>query len=804
MSLYRFAGTIGTLVLALATLNALPVYAADTTQSAAQNTVLPRPTESFKGKLAPTESDSTSSFPVQLKAPAGAPNILLVMTDDVGFASASTFGGPIPTPNLDRLAAHGLKYNQFHTTAICSPSRAALLTGRNHHAVGTGMLADVASPYPGYTMTIPRSAATVARVLRDNGYNTAMFGKDHNVPGNQRSAAGPFEQWPSERGFEHFYGFIAGDTDQWRPSLYDGKTPVDGSRRPANYILDRDLADHTIEWLHNQKAAAPDKPFFIYYAPGSPHAPHQAPADWIAKFRGKFDQGWDRQREESFARQKALGIIPATTDLVPRPAEIPAWDSLSAEEKRINARYMEVFAGMLAFQDAQIGRLLDELERMGISDNTLIAFIEGDNGAAAEGGPKGTLNEIYHLSVAGAKDEDPQWLARHLDLMGGPKTFEAYPIGWAFALNTPFPWLKQVASHLGGTRNGLVISWPDRIKAHNEVRTQYHHIIDVMPTLLEAAQVQAPTMVDGIAQQRIDGTSMVYSFDAANAPSQRTTQYYEIMGSRGIYHDGWLANTTPRNLPWNIAQIRTGSDTSTYQWELYDLTTDFSQAHNLAAAQPERLQQMQAIFDEEARRNNVYPIHDSSAQTRGMKMMRATGSFRSNYVYWGPNIRLPLMASPPIFNLPFSLTAEIDIPKSGATGVIAAAGSFFGGWSFYLKDGKPIAYAAASHLPGEQYRVAASKPLAAGPNSLRFDFAPEKDGGVVTITVNGNEVARQSIASYPHMMAGTSETFDIGRDSNSPVSEDYAHEGVFSGEIKKVEVKLKMPSAAAQAPAAPK
>ena len=401
MRISRFAVRIGTLVLALSAIIAVQAQAQaqDAAVAADRGSVLPHPAEPFNGTLAPTERDSTPSFPVTVKAPAGAPNILLLMTDDVGFASASTFGGPVPTPNLDRLAAQGLKYNRFHTTAICSPTRAALLTGRNHHAVGTGTLADIASPYPGYTMMIPRSAATVARVLRDNGYNTAMFGKDHNVPPNQRSAAGPFEQWPTARGFEQFYGFVAGDTDQWRPALYDGTTPADGSRRPADYILERDLADRAIEWLHNQKAAAPDKPFFIYYAPGSAHAPHQAPADWIARFRGKFDQGWDRLREETLARQKALGIVPANTDLVPRPAEIPAWDGLSAEEKRVYARYMEVYAGMLAFQDAQFGRLLDEIARMGIADNTLVVFIEGDNGGSGEGGANGSLNEVAKLSL---------------------------------------------------------------------------------------------------------------------------------------------------------------------------------------------------------------------------------------------------------------------------------------------------------------------------------------------------------------------------------------------------------------------
>lgn len=795
MSLSRFVTGIGGLLLALSA-SASAAVQAPAVSTAAQGHVLPHPATPFNGRLEPTERDSTTVFPEKVRAPAGAPNILLVMTDDVGFASASTFGGPIPTPNLDRLAARGLKYNQFHTTAICSPTRAALLTGRNHHAVGTGTLVDVPSPYPGYAATIPRSAATVARLLRDNGYNTAMIGKDHNVPGSQRSPAGPFDQWPTGRGFEYFYGFIAGDTDQYRPALFENTVPVDGSARPADYILDRDLVDRTIGWVHNQQAAAPDKPFFIYYAPGTAHAPNQVPAQWIAKFRGQFDQGWDRVREEALKRQKALGVVPADTALVPRPPELPAWDILSRDQKRIYARYMEVYAASLAFHDAQFGRLLDELERMGIADNTLIAFIEGDNGGAAEGGPTGTLNEIAAMSLPGdIAREDPKWLAQHLEKLGGPDSYQAFPAGWAFAMNTPFPWLKQIASHLGSVRNGLVMAWPARIKAQGELRTQYHHVIDVMPTLLEAAQVPLPETVDGIPQQRVDGISMVYSFDAPAVPSARRTQYYEVNGNRAIYHDGWLANTTPRNMPWHFAQSREVSDITTYAWELYDLRTDFNQSNNLAATQPDKLKEMQLLFDQEARRNNVYPIQDSDAHSRGMKMAQAMGSFRSNYVYWGPDIRLPLFAAPPIFFMPFSIEAELEIPKGGANGVIIAAGSQFGGWSFYLKDGKPVAYAAALHLPGQQHRVAADKPLASGSNNVRFEFAPTGKGGVVTIAVNGKEVARQTIPSYPHMMAGTSETFDVGRDSASPVSAEYQHEGVFTGEIRRVEVQMKRPAA---------
>jgi arylsulfatase A-like enzyme len=781
--------------LLLAALPILPVHAQETVAAVPDGSVLPRPPQTFKGKLAPTEQASTQSHPSRVEAPAGAPNILLVMTDDVGFAASSTFGGPIPTPNLDRLAARGLKYNEFHTTAICSATRASLLTGRNHHAVGTAALADVSSPYPGYTTRIPKTAATLARILRDNGYNTAMFGKHHNVPTEEQTAAGPFDQWPTGWGFEYFYGFVGGDTNQWQPALYQGISPVDGSHRDSRYILERDLTDHAIDWLHGQKAAAPDKPFFIYYAPGTSHAPHQAPADWIAKFRGKFDQGWDQLRAESLARQKAMGIVPADTDLAPRPKEIPAWDGLSADEKQVNARYMEVYAGMLAYQDAQFGRLLDEIERMGIADNTLVVFIEGDNGASGEAGPKGTLNELVHLQSSAANPQDnSQWLAQNLDIMGGPKTYECYPVGWALALDTPFPWLKQIASHLGGVRNGLVISWPRRIKAHGELRTQYHHVTDILPTLLDAADIKAPTRVDGISQQRIDGTSMTYSFDAPTAQSPHHTQYYEMMGNRGIYHDGWLANTTPRNLPWTIAGPRPGSDVTTYNWELYDLRTDFSQTHDLSAKEPLRLKQMQALFDVEARRNNVYPIQDSSLGFRAMRWMRAAGPLRTHYVFWGKGIRLPGTSAPPIFALPFSIEADVEVPQDGANGVIVAAGSLFGGWSFYLEDGRPVAYAAVTQFPGQQFRVAAEKSLAPGPNKLRFEVGAAGPGGVLKIFVNGAQVAQGDLPMRPRTLAGLGETFDIGRDSNTPVSGEYQNEGVFTGEIEKVVVDLTPPA----------
>lgn len=779
---------------ALACLALVLASASWSAPQAPERTALPAVPAGFSGTLNATEQGSTPYVPVGLAAPKGAPNVLLVMTDDVGFSAASSFGGPVPTPHLDQLAERGLRYNRFHTTAICSPTRAALLTGRNHHAVGTGFLADVPSPYPGYTTRIPRSAATIARILRDNGYNTAMFGKDHNVPTVDRSPAGPFEHWPTGRGFETFYGFVAGDTNQWRPALFEGTTPVDLSHREPGRLLDEDLIDRAINWLHNQQASAPGKPFFMYYAPGTAHAPLQAPGEWIARFRGKFDDGWDAERETILARQIRDGIVPPGTRLAQRPPEIPAWEGLSEAERAVYARYMEVFAGMLAYQDAQFGRLMAEVERMGLADNTLVIYVQGDNGGSGEGGHRGTLNELAHLSGgAGEMPVAVEWLADNLDVLGGPDTYLGFPVGWALATSTPFPWVKQIASHLGGVRNGMVISWPGRITSQGEIRSQYHHVIDVLPTILEAAGIPAPETVDGVPQQPIDGISMLQSFAGGDSAPGRSTQYYEILGNRGIYHEGWLANTRPRNMPWQIAQVRAGSDVSGYDWELYNLEEDFSQSRDLAAQHPEKLAEMQAVFEREARRYQVYPVHDTGAMARVQKLMTvpgAPGMFVPGKTLWGRDIRLSLAAMPPIFSLPFVIEADIEIPEGGAAGVIVAAGSRFGGWSFFLDEGVPVAVAAVSPLAGGSTRVAADQVLPPGRHTLRYELGPT---GELNILVDGETAGSGRIERRPHVMAGGGETFDTGRDSNDPVSLDYANEGVFTGTLNRVDVAVQMP-----------
>ncbi len=755
--------------------------------------IAPRP---FTSTVEPTEKASTPGhYAAAPSAPIGSPNVLLIMTDDAGFAASSAFAGAVETPALERLAEQGLRYTQFHTTGVCSPTRAALLTGRNHHAVGMGSLVELDSPYGGYVGDIPPTAATIARVLGENGYATAMFGKDHNVPHAERTAVGPFDSWPTGRlrGFDYFYGFISGDTNQWRPSLYENTRRIDARGCESNLLVDEELADKAIHWLHEKQATAPQRPFFMYYAYGSPHAPHHAPQEWIDRFKGKFDQGWDELRKQVFARQKAAGIVPDDAQLTPRPDMVAAWDSLPPKTQRVYARYMEVFAAQLAFQDAQTGRLIDELERLGLRDNTVVIFIEGDNGASAESGAPGTLNEMALLSTGHEHDVPIDWLAEHLDVLGSDKTYQSYPLGWTWAMNTPFKWFKQTASHLGGVRNGMVISWPKGITKTGEIRQQYHHVIDVMPTLLDITGVPAPVTVDGFTQQPIDGVSMAYSFDNAETPSQRITQYYELYGNRGIYHDGWLAATSPRYFPWEMITSRENSDTEAYNWELYKLSEDFTQARDLAKQYPEKLAQLKVVFDQEARRNKVYPIQDSGAHTRGAKKARQLRNTPMQTEFWGANVSVDMANAPPMFHLPFVLTADIQVDDN-ANGVIFAAGSAFGGWSFYLVDGYPVATASVSPLPGGATRLAAKQPLNAGTYSLRYEFTPLDAGGTLTLSVDGTTLMSGSIKDRPLMMAGNGESLDSGRDTNDPVSAEYQNEGYFTGVINKIALRTLTPA----------
>jgi arylsulfatase A-like enzyme len=754
-------------------------------ESAAQ---LPRPDAPFAGVAGQTLATSKPFFAPATRAPAGAPNILIVLTDDTGFGASSTFGGPVPTPSLDRLAREGLSYNRFHTTAMCSPTRAALLTGRNHHAVGSGIVTDTGSGFPGYTGDIPRSAATIAEVLRQHGYNTAMFGKHHNTPNGQLSAAGPFDHWPTGLGFEYFYGFLGGDTNQWHPRLFRGIQRVETPDTIGqDATLDKFLIDDAIDWLHNHIAVAPDKPFLMYAALGTNHSPHQVPAEWIAKFRGKFDMGWDAIRAPILKRQKELRVVPRDTGLTPRPTAIPAWDALSADERRVYARMMEVFAAMLAYQDHQFGRLLDELDRTGVRENTLVLFIEGDNGSSPEGEPDGTMNELGR--IANRVPEDLQYKLSMLDQMGGPNTYQLYPVGWGWAMDTPFQWTKQVGSHLGGTRNGFVVSWPSGIGDKGGIRSQFTHVIDIAPTLYEVIGIEPPATVNGIEQQRIDGTSFRYSFGDAKAPERHTTQYFEMLANRAIYHDGWMASTTPARLPWGLGS--SGISPADYQWELYNLDRDYAQARNIAASNPAKLAELKALWEAEAERNHVFPLDDTQGGTRSIGSMRPEDVPRPSYVYWGGGISAPASRAPMLGVFPFSVEADVVVPAAGLDGVLAAIGSRFGGWSFHFEAGRPVVVHAYSQQPRHVYRVAADTALPPGRVKLGYAFTPHGkvgEGGTLTISVDGKQVAEGVIEHTAIMTAGLGETFDTGRDTGATVV-DYPGSNAFTGEIDRIEVK---------------
>jgi len=756
--------------------------------SASAQEVLPRPEAPFKGKIGRTTKEATPDFPKEVQAPKGAPNILLVLTDDVGFGATSPFGGPIPTPTFERLAKEGLRYTQFHTTALCSPTRAALLSGRNHHSAATGVIMELGTGFPGYNSLMPKSAGTFAEILKQNGYSTSWYGKNHNVPDWQTSQAGPFDLWPTGLGFEYFYGFIGGDTSQWNPALFENTKPIEPPHDVKDYFFDTDMADHTIAWIRMQHAVAPGKPFLAYYAPGTAHAPHHAPKEWIAKFKGKFDQGWDKVREETFARQKRMGIIPANAKLTERSPGIPAWDSLNADQKKVYARMMEVYAAALAHCDYQMGRILDAIAEQGELDNTLVIYIQGDNGASAEGTAQGLLNEMTFFN---AIPEDFKEVLRRMDELGGPKTFNHYPIGWAHAMDTPFQWAKQIASHWGGTRNGLVISWPARIKDRGGIRTQFHHVIDIMPTILEAAGVSAPSSINGVAQKSIEGVSMVYTFDDAKAPSKRTTQYFEMLGNRGIYHDGWVAATTPPIAPW--VSIAKPIDINDYRWELYNVREDFSQAVNLADKEPQKLRELQELFWTEAAKYNVLPIDNSRVERFDVSLRPSLTRGREEFTYYPGLVRIPEGAAPDTKNKSYQIKAEVEIPKSGAEGMLLTHGGRFSGYGLYLLQGKPVFH---YNLAGvARYTIAGKDKLTPGKHTILFDFKYDGGGlgkgGNGTLLVDGKAVATGRIERTLPFRLSLDETLDCGEDTGTPVSEDYRVPFKFTGKLEKVTIDLK-------------
>ena len=748
---------------------------------------LPQPDPQFTGTVAETYQDSKPSYPQPVKAPKGAPNVLIILLDDVGFGMAGTFGGPVPTPNLDKLAANGLKFNRFHTTALCSPTRAALLAGRNHHSVGTGVIIEMGTGFPGYTGIIPRTTALVPRILHDNGYATAMFGKWHNTPENEISPAGPFDRWPTGFGFEYFYGFNQGEADQYHPTLYRNTTPASPPKTAEEgYHFTEDMTDEAIAWMNNVRAADRDKPWFAYFSTGAVHAPHQVPKEWREKFAGQFDHGWDRQRELTLAKQKEMGVVPQDAKLTPRPKELPAWEDQSDDAKKVYLRLMENYAGYMAHTDHHIGRLIDSLAASGELDNTLIFYIVGDNGASAEGGLEGTFSEI--ASLLGVQLGLESSIER-LDEIGGPTSEPHVPVGWAWAMDTPFQWTKQIASHLGGTRNPMVVHWPKRIKSKGELRDQFHHVIDVVPTILEACQVAAPAEVDGIKQKPIEGVSMLYSFDDADAKDQRTTQYFEMMTNRAIYHDGWIA-CSRFGVPWDTAG-KTGNFLES-PWELYHLDADFSQADDLAAKEPAKLKELQQQFLVEAKKYDVLPLDPRMAERMDPRN-RIAGESRTSWTYFGNKVRLPEPVSPLIFPPSHSITAELVVPKEGAEGVIAACGGYSSGWSLYVLDGKPcFAY---TFFDVANSQIDGTVELPPGKVTLRTEYeavGPMEKGGMLRLFVNDKPAGEGQIKRVGFRSGGL-EPFEVGRDSITPIVPDYKDKGdfPFTGEIKEINFELK-------------
>ena len=738
-----------------------------------------------------TELDARKAKPparFEVKAPAGAPNVLIVLIDDMGFGQSSAFGGPINMPTVERLAANGLRFNHFHTTALCSPTRTALLSGRNHHMNNMGGITEVATAFPGNTGKKPDSVAPLAEVLRLNGYSTAQFGKNHETAAWEVSVSGPTGGWPTRSGFDKFYGFMGGETNQWAPLVYDGTTPVELPHDP-NYHFMNDMTNQAIKWVQAQKSLTPDRPFFMYFAPGATHAPHQVPKEWIAKYKGKFDQGWDKLREETLARQKALGVVPMNTPLAPKPPFIKDWAALSPDEKRLFARQMEVFAGFGEYADVEIGRLVDALHDMGQFDNTLILYIVGDNGASAEGGAGGLLNENAYFNRI---DESIVDQLKRIDDLGGPLAYNHYAAGWAVAGDTPFMWTKQVASNYGGTRNPLVVHWPARIKAKGDVRPQWHHVIDVAPTVLEAAGLPQPKIVNGTKQEPIQGVSMLYAVTDPKAKGRRTTQYFEIGGNRAIYHDGWLAGTVHR-APWEANPRRPLQDDI---WELYDTRTDFSLVNDLAGKQPTKLAEMKKLFMKEASINHVLPIDDRSTERLNPAIAGRPdlmGGRTSLTVYEGM-VGMSENVFINVKNRSHTITADVVVPEKGVEGVVLAQAGRFGGWALYVKDGKPTY--TYNYLDQKRTNIVSTEILAPGKATIVFDFVYEGGatpgkGGVGALSVNGKKVAEGRIDATNCCMFSLDEGTDVGRDDGTPVTEDYKVPFAFTGAIRKVEIKLR-------------
>ena len=767
----------------------VPTLAADKVD----RTVLPIPEPKYPHSTVFDVRNATPPPRFEVKAPINAPNVLIVLIDDMGFGQSSAFGGPIHMPTVERLANEGLRYNHFHTTALCSPTRAALLSGRNHHTNNMGSITETATAFPGQTGRRPNNVAPLAEMLRLNGYSTAAFGKSHETAAWELSPSGPTDRWPTRSGFDKFYGFIGGEANQWAPLVYDGMVQVESSK-DLNYNFMTDMTSQAIKWVQAEKSLTPDKPFFVYFAPGATHAPHHVPKEWIAKYKGKFDQGWDKLREETLARQIKLGVVPAGTKLAPKPEAIKDWAALTPDEKKLFARQMEVFAGFGEYADTEIGRLIQAIEATGQLDNTLVFYILGDNGASAEGGMNGLFNEYTYFNGV---HETVQGILKHYDALGDPTTYPHYAAGWAVAGDTPFAWTKQVASNYGGTRNGMVIHWPKGIAAKGEVRTQWHHVIDITPTVLEAAGLPEPKSVNGTAQTPIEGVSLAYTFADPKAPSTHTTQYFEIFGNRAIYHDGWLAGTVHR-AAWESKVRRPLEDDI---WELYDTRADFSLANNLAAKNPAKLKEMQDLFLKEAVRYSVLPLDDRLFERLNAPLVgrpdlmagRTSLTVYQGMVGMSENVFINLK------NKSHTITAELEIPKNGASGVILAQAGRFGGWSLYMKDGKPTY--TYNWLGLQRYTVASKQALPTGRKAtIRFEFSYDGGGigkgGTGTLFVNGKKVAAGRIEKTQFGIFSSDEGADVGADEGTPVTEAYKVPFRFTGKIAKVTIELQEMKAA--------
>jgi arylsulfatase A-like enzyme len=762
-------------------------------QDNVQRSILPIPDKKHVGLTTYDAKDPDTKFPPieQLRPPKGAPNVLIVLLDDVGFAASSAFGGPINTPTAERLAKNGLKFNRFHTTALCSPTRQALLTGRNHHSVNMGGICEIATAAPGYTSVLPKDKAPLAMTLKLNGYSTAQFGKCHEVPVWETSPMGPFDQWPTGGGgFEYFYGFIGGETNQWYPAIYEGTTPIEPEKIPEEgYHFSEDMTTKAIKWTRQQKALMGNKPFFMYFAPGACHAPHHVAPEWSDKYKGKFDKGWDKLREEIFARQKKLGVIPENAELTKRPDEIPAWDETPKDMRPIFAREMEVYAGFLEHIDHELGRLIDTLEELEVLDDTLIYMIIGDNGASAEGTPNGCFNEMAVLNGMGTL-ETTEFLRSKIDEFGGPNAYNHYAVGWAHAMDTPYQWTKQVASHFGGTRNGTIVHWPNGIKAKGEVRSQFHHVIDIAPTILEAAKLPHPAIVNSVQQAPIEGVSMLYAFNDAKAGERHETQYFEMFCNRGIYHKGWTA-VTRHGVPW-VGAYKRGFDEDV--WELYDTNKDWTQARDLAKQNPKKLAELQRLFVMEATKYSALPLDDRTFERFNPDLAGRPQLIKGKtQILFGGMGRLSENSIVSMKNRSYSITADVDVPKSGAEGVIVAQGGNTNGWSLYAKDGK-LKYC-YNFFGIDLTFVEATKPIPAGNHQVRMEFKYDggglAKGGDVMLYVDGKQVGKGRLERTVPMAFSADETCDVGKEGGSAVSPDYGPSGnEFSGDVNWVQFDL--------------